>query len=160
MSSTIFQGIIFWAIIGIVIFNLYVVFVFRTGLVYTARKPDGTLKERVPASGMAVSVSLLLISIGLLLLFDYFVLVPYASSLTIFHIFLLNFLLYLLIFFYDTYVIDYWVIGKWRPKFMHIPEEMNADSMHLHIVESTKKGPIIISAISLVGTLIAFMIFF
>ena len=129
-------------------------------LVYAARNLDGTLKEKIPARGVVVSLSLLLISIGLLLLFDYFVLAPFASSLTIFHIFLLNFLLYLLIFIYDTYVIDYWVIGKWRPKFMQIPEEMNADSMHLHIVESTKKGPIIISAISLLGTLIAYMTFF
>ena len=47
-ASKIFSFLIVWGGIGIFAFSIFVVVAFRTGLVYTARKSDGTLKDRIP----------------------------------------------------------------------------------------------------------------
>jgi len=44
-----------WGIIGAALFSLFVFSVFRTGIVYTARKEDGLLKERIPLTGYLIS---------------------------------------------------------------------------------------------------------
>ena len=44
----------------------------------------------------------------------------------------LNLGLYLLLFLFDTIVIDGFVIGSWHPAFLQLPEAMGADSMRVH----------------------------
>ena len=44
--------LLIWSLVGFLVFNLYVVVAFRTGLVYTTRKDDGTLKEIIPLIGV------------------------------------------------------------------------------------------------------------
>ena len=41
-----------WGLIGIALFSLFVIFAFRSGLVYTARKEEGTLKGHIPLKGI------------------------------------------------------------------------------------------------------------
>ena len=48
-----------WSLIGAVLFSLFVLVVFRTGIVYTSRGEDGLLKEKIPLSGYLVSGSLI-----------------------------------------------------------------------------------------------------
>ena len=107
-----------------------------------------------------VMASLLLLSVIVLLLFDYTILVPEAAALSFVHVLFLNFALYLVLFVYDTAVIDYYVISRWRPGLMHIPPEMGAGSMETHIAESLKRGPILIFVIALVAAVIAWLLFF
>lgn len=38
--------LVVWGIIGAVLFSLFVIFVFRTGIVYNARNEDGLLKRK------------------------------------------------------------------------------------------------------------------
>jgi hypothetical protein len=41
-----------WGVGGALLFSLFVAIVFRTGLVYTARQEDGTLKRNIPWRGL------------------------------------------------------------------------------------------------------------
>jgi hypothetical protein len=132
-----------WSLIGIVLFNLYVILVFRTGIVYTTRKEDGTLKESPPLSGVLNSLLLLMLIVGLLLLSNWLGLHTGMVELPFLQVFLLNYGLYFILFLYDTYAIDAYVIGHWRPSFLRIPEAMNAESMREHIRASWLVAPII-----------------
>ncbi len=50
-SSFVLSYLLIWGLIGCALFFTMVIVLFRTGLVYTARKPDGTLKDKIPLSG-------------------------------------------------------------------------------------------------------------
>ena len=43
---------------------------------------------------------------------------------------------------YDTLVIDWWVIGHWRPGFLNLPEAMNKEEMKEHIRRTFIAGPL------------------
>lgn len=51
--------LIVWSLIGCAGFSVYVVVVFRTGIVYTARKQDGTLKEKPPLAASSIPARVL-----------------------------------------------------------------------------------------------------
>lgn len=50
-----------WGIIGSALFSLFVIFVFRTGVVYNARDEDGLLKEKIPIQGYLASIGFLVL---------------------------------------------------------------------------------------------------
>ena len=51
-SSTGLSFLFIWGLIGCAFFFGLVVLLFRTGVVFTARKQDGTLKDEIPLSGI------------------------------------------------------------------------------------------------------------
>ena len=64
-------------------------------------------------------------------------------------IFLLNIGLYLVLFLFDTFFIDAFVLGLWRPAFLKLPPEMGRESMREHIVKSIPVG--LLSGVLLAG---------
>jgi hypothetical protein len=44
----IMRYLLIWGTIGAVLFSFFVIFVFRSGIAYTARNEDGLLKEIIP----------------------------------------------------------------------------------------------------------------
>jgi hypothetical protein len=66
----------------------------------------------------------------------------------------LNYALFLVLFLYDTLVIDFFVIGRWRPAILNLPDEMDAGSMAEHIRASMVVAPLIGLVLSLVSTLV------
>lgn len=148
-----------WSLIGAIIFSAFVIFVFRTGIVYTSRKEDGTLKEKIPLSGYLTSTSLLLAIVGYLVLANYLGLVQRGFMISFGMLFTLNLLLFLILFLYDTLVIDGFVLGYWRPDFLNLPEAMGLDSMKSHMLKSIPAGVafgLILSLLSSAITLYAF----
>jgi hypothetical protein len=71
----------------------------------------------------------------------------------------LNLALYLILFMFDTLVIDGLVIGQWRPGFIHLPDAMSAESMREHIKRSVPAGTLFGLVISLLCTVISFYLF-
>jgi hypothetical protein len=144
-----------WSLIGAALFSVYVVLVFRTGIVYTARHSDGTLKKRVSLSGLLNSGLLVGMIAGL----------QVAALLSTFRgagdvprygrLYAFAYALYLVLGVYDTAVIDYLVIVKWRPGFLKLPDEMNADSMRRHILASIPVVLLAGLALTAVSALIA-----
>ena len=134
--------------------------VFRTKLVYTARNQDGTLKERIPLSGYLNMLILLISIVGFQCLANYIGLARENIVLTFFPLFLLNFGHYLILFVFDSLVIDGLVLSVWRPKFLGIPDTMGRESMKTHVLESIPIGTIAGIVLTGVSTVFSFFAFF
>ena len=134
--------------------------VFRTKLVYTARNQDGTLKERIPLSGYLNMLILLISIVGFQCLANYIGLARENIVLTFFPLFLLNFGHYLILFVFDSLVIDGLVLSVWRPKFLGIPDTMGHESMKTHVLASIPIGTIAGIVLTGVSTVFYFFAFF
>ena len=140
ISSTILSYMLIWGLIGCALFFGLVVVLFRSGVVYTARKQDGTLKDEIPLRG---KFAILIIPISLtifMLLANKISLVQNDLTMSLWQIFTLNYGLYLILFFFDTFFIDGYTLAIWRPGFLKIPDEMGRESMRKHILVSLPVG--------------------
>jgi hypothetical protein len=142
LMSEIVSYLAIWGIIGSVIFSFFVIFVFRTRIVYTARKEDGSLKEKIPIVGFLVLAN----SLGLF---------RKGIQLSFGALYTLNLTLYLILFLFDTIVIDGFVLGYWRPTFLQLPESMGWTSMKEHMLKSIPVGTFFGLIIALVSTIIS-----
>ena len=159
MSAGAITGfLLLWSLIGVAAFNLYVLFVFRSGMVYAARKPDGTLKEKLSLKGIASMLGFLALLVGFLVAANLLGLPNHRAGMTFGFIFLLDLALYWMWFLYDTLVIDWLVLGKWRPKFLKIPDEMGKESMTEHIRKSLFVGTLSGIVLALVASGITLLI--
>ena len=144
--------IIFWSLIGCALFFTLVVAFFRIGLVYTARRPDGTLKDEIPLSG---KLTMLIVPISFFifqLLSNYLGLVQQEIFLDTERLFFINYAVYLILFLFDTLFIDWYVLSIWRPAFLQIPDEMGKESMKKHIPISIPIGFVIGAVLTLIST--------
>ncbi len=151
-----------WGVIGCVIFTFFVILVFRTGLVWTTRgKEDYHFKENISLKGKL----LMLVIPGAIILLQ--VLANFVSlklqniSLDLIGLFLLNYGLYLVLFLYDTLVIDLLVLGVWHPSFLKLPDvEGGVPSIKQHLKLSLPVGIVAGLVLTLISTLISYLMFF
>jgi hypothetical protein len=145
-----------WSAIGFVLFSAYVVLVFRTGLVYTARNDDGTLKEHVPPAGQLNMLALLVAIVGFQVLANYLGIAREGYRVGVLSLLLLNLAHYLVLFLFDTLVIDGFVLAVWRPSFLQLPEAMGGESMRKHMLRSIPIGLVAGIALSAFSTAISY----
>ena len=149
-----------WGASGWALFSAYVVVVFRTGLVYTARNDVGTLTDRMPPSGQLNMLALLVAIVGFQVGANYLGIASKGYGISFLSLFLLNLTHYLILFVYDTVFIDGFVLAVWRPAFLQIPEAMGRESMMRHIVKSLPIGLVAGVALSAFSTAIAYSLWF
>lgn len=116
---------------GAFLLTLVVLFVFRTGIVYSNREEDGTLKKEMPLKGYAVMGLTLVLILAFLVLCDYLAFRDVSAGLV--RILIFNMLLITLLSLYDGLIIDLWVLGKVRPRILHLPDAVTMDSMKYHV---------------------------
>ena len=150
--NTLLPYLIFWGLIGCTLFFVLVLVLFRTGLVYTARKPDGTLKEKIPLSGKLAMLIIPVSSFAFLTLTNYAGLVRQGNKLSFGHLYLLNYALFLILFLFGTFFIDAFVLAIWRPGFLNLPDAMGKESMKRHILISIPVGIVIGGILTLIST--------
>lgn len=73
-------------------------------------------------------------------------------TLDFWNLFLLNYGIYLILFIFDTFFIDGFVLAVWRPAFLQLPDEMGKDSMKKHILISIPIGLLIGVILTLIST--------
>ena len=144
-----------WSAIGCALFSAYVVVMFRTGLAYTARNDDGTLKEQVPYSGQLNMLMLLVAIVGFQVGANYLGIASKGYGLSFLSLYLLNLVHYLVLFVFDTVFIDGVVLALWRPAFLQLPEAMGRESMTRHMVKSLLIGLVAGIALSAFSTAIS-----
>jgi hypothetical protein len=147
-----------WGLIGCLMFFLLVVFLFRTGIVYTARKADGTLKDEVPWQGKLAMLIVPVSYFAFQVISNYFGLVRQDFVLNFWLLFLLNYGVYLTLFLFDTFFIDGFVLSVWRPTFLQLPDEMGAESMRKHILASIPIGLVIGAALTIISTTVSYFL--
>jgi hypothetical protein len=159
-SQDVVSFLILWSTIGSVLFSIYVVVAFRTGIVYSARKDDGTLKERIPLNGYINMALFLFVIIGYFMVANYLGVKNRGFDINFKSLLLLNYLLYLILFIYDTLVIDGLVLGVWRPKFLRLREGIGSESMMKHILISIPVGAIFGLVLMVLAAGISYIILF
>jgi len=107
----ILRYLLIWGTIGAVLFSFFVIFVFRFGIVYTARNEEGQLKEKIPLTGYLTSGGFLILVVLFLVTTNYFGFYQAGYQMNIWCLYALNLVLYLIVFLFDTLVIDGFVIG-------------------------------------------------
>ena len=158
-----------WGFAGCFFFSLFVIVVFRTGFVWKARNKEGLLKKKLPAGSIAGMLLIPAAILGLQVCADYFGFKEgiFSSSTLpgsgwslnkVLYLFLFNFHLYLLLFAYDTIVVDYLVLVKWRPRFLKIPNTLTDESMKKHIKYSIPVGIGVGIVLSLISTAVSYFI--
>jgi hypothetical protein len=78
----------------------------------------------------------------------------YLSNSDFISIFVLNYALFLILFLYDTLIIDILILVLWHPEFMHLPDEEVFTSVSYHLktlIPGTILG-LFITAISVIVT--------
>lgn len=131
-----------WTLIGSVIFSLVVVYLFRSGLAFSARSEEGHLKKEMPLKGLLTMLGFLTLIVVFITAANYFSLARRGGLPGFWPLFALNFGLILLLEIYDTLVIDWWVIGHWRPAFLNLPDTMDKQQMKEHICKSLVTAPL------------------
>jgi len=129
-----------WGAIGCALFSVFVVVVFRTGIVFTARQEDGTLKKRIPLTGYLAMLIIPFDIVSLQVVANYFGLARRALEVSFFSLFLLNLGHYLILLIFDSVVIDGLVLSVWRPGFLQLPDAIGRESMKRHILLSIPIG--------------------
>lgn len=144
-----------WTAAGCALFSAYVVVVLRTGIAFAARKDDGTLKSRIPLSRYASTQLLLLAIVGFQILANYVGITGQARSMAFLSLWALNLAHCVVLFLYDTVVIDWLVLARWRPGFLRLPEAMGGESMRRHILLSMPVGLLAGLALSALSTAVS-----
>jgi hypothetical protein len=71
---------------------------------------------------------------------------------------LLNYSVYLILFLFDTFFIDGFVLAIWRPAFLKLPDEMGRESMKKHILISIPIGLLLGIILTLISTAISYFL--
>ena len=122
--------LLFWGIIGCLLFSAIVILFFLTGVIYAAvEKPDPKTKQKGYVGSFVIIIGIIsiqivstLTSLGNLKIND-----EYLA------IYIINYLLYILLFLYDTIIIDVLILVKWHPDFLHLPDEEVFTSTSYHL---------------------------
>ncbi len=134
--------------IGAALFSVIVLIFCRTGVAWAER---GEVKRTVG------SIIILGGLISLQLLANFFGLKLQNFSISFGELFMLNYGLYLLLFLFDTLVIDILVIVKWHPAFLQLPETEVATSVKYHL-KTIPIGIVLGLAITLIPSLISYFL--
>jgi len=143
--------LIIWSMLGVILFNFVVIYLLRSGDVYESRGKDGLRKRDSSVKGWITTLGFLGLVVAFLLAGNYFSFLRIHSGFTFWQIFWLNFALMMILVVYDSIVIDWLVIAKWRPAFLKIPDEMNAESMKKHILFTIPVAPVICAVIAAIS---------
>ena len=159
-TSKLLEYYLVWSVVGCSIFNVFVIIVFRSGIVWEARDKGGTLKRDIPLRGYLTMLVIPFGIIALQVMSNILSLRRVGISLEFMRLWLLNFGYYLILLVYDTLVIDYFVLLIWRPNFLAIPEDLNQGSMKKHFYASIWVGLGAGFILTTLGTLISFFYIF
>jgi hypothetical protein len=144
-----------WSLIGAAGFSLIVIILFRAKVVFAARNEKGHLKKEIPLKGILSMLAFLILIVAFLVAANYASLITKQITLGYWSLFLLNMAIIFILIAYDTLVIDWWVIGLWRPSFLQLPDAMNKTEMKKHIRRSFVIAPIFGMLLALVSAAVS-----
>jgi hypothetical protein len=131
-----------WSATGAAAFSLVVIYLFRSGRVYDARTEEGHLKQRMSLRGLLTMLSFMALVVAFITMTNVLSLVCRGIEPRFWSLFGLNLSLILVLIVYDSLVIDWLIIGHWRPRFLNLPKAMDKEQMKEHIRRTFIVGPL------------------
>jgi len=129
-SLSVITYLLVWGFVGSVLFTIIVYLFFLTGVIYAAiENPDPKTKKKGMIGSLIILIGIILIqSVSTISSLD-----SYRGNADFISVFILNYALYLILFFYDTIIIDIVILVKWHPDFLHLPDEEVFTSVSYHL---------------------------
>lgn len=158
MIEKIIFNTIIWFFAGAFLLNIIVFIVYKTGIVHKARKKDGTLKKKIPISGLLSMFVMIILVLGFIISFDYFTFKQWPGTPYV-YVVLANSILIILLILYDSFIIDLLVLGYWKPCFLNIPHEVTLASMKYHVKKTFTVGWLFVLPVIVVSSIIYILIF-
>ena len=140
-ATLILDYLLLWSLIGMAAFSAIIIYLFRSNRVYEARTEEGHLKKEMPLKGLLNMLIFLALVVAFIAGANYVSLISRGIFPKFWGLFGINLALIMILIVYDTLVIDWWVIGHWRPRFLHLPDKMDKDQMKVHIRRSFVVAP-------------------
>jgi hypothetical protein len=153
MIEELLVSLLLWFILSILILHILLVIVYRTGIVFTNREKDGSLKKKMPLKGLVTMVVFFLLIVLFFILFDIFTFSNY-TSVNFSMVLIMNFFLLVLFDIYDAVVVDLLILAKIKPKFLHLPSEVTMDSMKYHVKKQFTVGWILKIPILIISSIL------
>jgi hypothetical protein len=149
-----------WGATGCALLSVFVIVAFRTSFVYAARREDALLKERVPATGVLAMLTSPVSFIALQVVANTLGLVRRGVRLGFRALYIPNFAHYLILFLYDTLVIDGIVLSVWRPGFLNLPGAMGREATKRHVLVSVPVGSLLGAILTAISTGVSYVTLF
>jgi hypothetical protein len=144
-----------WGIIGSFLFTIIVILFFLTGIIYAAvENPDPYTKRKGVIGSLIILCGIIIIQIVSTITS----LNSYINNGDFKGVFISNYFLFLVLFLYDTLIIDIMILVKWHPEFLHLPNEEVFTSAKYHF-KTLIPGTIIGLAITTISVLIIYIFF-
>ena len=135
--------LVLWSLFGALVFSLIVIYLFRSGRVFDSLTEEGHLKKDMSLKGLLTMISFLVLIVVFISATNYVSLVSRGIDRSFWLMFWLNLSLIVVLIAYDTFVIDWYVIGHWRPAFLELPKAMDKEQMKEHIRRTFIAAPLI-----------------
>jgi hypothetical protein len=97
----------------------------------------------MPLRGILSMLLFLVLVVAFIAVTNYLSIISKGLEVTFWSLFLLNIALIMILVVYDSLVIDWWVIGFWRPAFLNLPDAMDKEQMKVHLKRTVIVAPII-----------------
>ena len=141
-----------WGVIGICVFSILIIIAAITRIQRFVRDEEGRLRKDMPIAGRLFMFIWALMMLGFFIISSYFDL-SYSEQFRFGYFFLNNFLIYLVILFYDTFIIDILVIVVLHPDFLNFPKTEGYTSIPFHL-KTLIPGTLYGLALSLISSVI------
>jgi hypothetical protein len=148
-----------WSLIGSAGFSLLLVIAIATNVLRLVRDENAELRNPMPLSGWLVLVGFILTATSFPLIAAYVGLVSRGMRPDFWQLFLMNFLIFIMVSFYDTFIIDILILVFWHPDFLNLPDSEAFNSAIYHI-KTLIPATAFSLVFSLISSLIAWLVFF
>lgn len=143
---------VLWIVGSIIAFNVFVIMAFKSGTVSRTRDEYGAIRKIKSKKSVLMISAVMAFFVLCVCLFDYSLFRFYVPG--FWRVFVSNFIMVMVVVLYDSLVIDLWVIGKVRPRFLNLPETMDMKAMKSHVKRQFTVGWIFVLPIVILPTLI------
>lgn len=148
-----------WSLIGIGAFSLFLIIAGITKAIQLVRDEDAELRNPMPLSGWLVLIGYALTATSFPLIATYVGLALKSLTPGFWQLFLMNFLIFMMVSFYDTFIIDILILVVWHPDFLNLPDAEAFNSAIYHI-KTLIPATAFSLVFSLISSLIAWLIIF
>ncbi|NJN41825.1 MAG: hypothetical protein HC811_05945 [Flammeovirgaceae bacterium] len=132
--------------IGCLVFTAFILFMAYSGIASEMRDEEGNFKKNRNLKTVLGGTLFIFFLIGILYVGNLYLMESAEESPGLFQLWINSFGIFFLIHLYDLVILDYFVVIKWHPKFLNLPDTHYYKSFRPHLHGFIKGIPIGVGA--------------